>query len=212
MPAVTEGSTRMGDSDAALVARTRAGDRAAFDQLVRLHQRTVYRLAYRLLGDPDDAGDATQETFLRAYEKLPRFRADGNFRNWLLTIATNHCMSYRRYRRRRMMEPLDETVKGEPPDWAPQAPAGPARSAESREELERLREAIAGLPPRQRAAITLFTLQDQSIAGVAQIMRCSQGTVKATIHRARENLRRALEAGEGPALSHRPSPSLSERM
>ena len=102
------------------------------------------------------------------------------------------------------MEPLDETVKGEPPDWAPHAPNSPARLTEGRDELERIREAIAGLPPRQRAAITLFTLQDQSIAGVAQIMRCSQGTVKATIHRARENLRRALlEEGAGePYPSH----------
>ena len=193
----------MGDSDAALVARARDGNRAAFDQLVRDHQRTVYRLAYRLLGDPDDAGDATQETFLRAYEHLPRFRADGNFRNWLLTIATNHCMSFRRYRKRRQMEPLDETIKGEPPDWAPQTPSSPARLAEGKDELERLKEAIDGLPPRQRTAISLFTLRDLSIAGVAEIMRCSQGTVKATIHRARENLRRALEqrdaVGDGPA-------------
>ena len=209
---VTEGSTRMGDSDAGLVARTRAGDRSAFDELVRKYQRTVYRLAYRLLGSPDDAGDATQETFLRAYEKLPRFRADGNFRNWLLTIATNHCMSYRRYRRRRVMEPLDETVKGEPPDWAPHAPTSPARLTEGKEELRRLREAIAQLPPRQQAAITLFTLQDQSIAGVAQIMRCSQGTVKATIHRARENLRRTLGVEEGTSRETESSPTLPERI
>jgi RNA polymerase sigma-70 factor (ECF subfamily) len=202
----------MGDSDAGLVARTRAGDRAAFDELVRKHQRTVYRLAYRLLGDPDDAGDATQETFVRAFEKLSRFRADGNFRNWLLTIATNHCMSYRRYRRRRVMEPLDETVRGEPPDWAPPVPGSPARLTEARDELQRLREAISHLPPRQQAAITLFTLEDQSIAGVAQIMRCSQGTVKATIHRARENLRRTLGVEEGTSLEVEPSPSLPERI
>ncbi|HJN14935.1 MAG TPA: RNA polymerase sigma factor, partial [Armatimonadota bacterium] len=168
----------MGDSDAALVARAREGDRSAFDQLVRTHQRAVYRLAYRLLGDPDDAGDATQEAFLRAFEHLPRFRADGNFRNWLLTIATNHCMSYRRYRKRRVTEQLDETVKGEPPDWAPQAPTDPARMAEASDELQRLKDAIGELPPRQRTAISLFTLKDLSIAGVAEIMSCSQGTVK----------------------------------
>lgn len=186
----------MGDSDALLVARTREGDQGAFDQLIRKHQRTVYRLACRLLGDPDDAGDATQDVFLRAYENLPRFRADGNFRSWLLTIAMNHCMSFRRYRRRRRMEPLDEGIKGDPPDWAPPAPSSPARLAEARDELQRVRRAMAELPPRQRLALSLFTLDDLSIAGVAQIMRCSQGTVKATIHRARENLRRALE-GEG---------------
>lgn len=201
----------MGDSDADLVARTRAGERAAFDELVRKHQRTVYRLAYRLLGDADDAGDATQETFLKAYEKLSRFRAHGNFRNWLLTIATNHCMSYRRYRQRRLTEPLDDTVKGEPPEWAPQAPVNPERLTEGKDELRRLRQAIAQLPPRQRAAITLFTLGEQSIAGVAEIMRCSQGTVKAAIHRARENLRRTLEAEEGAGCSPEPSPSLPER-
>jgi RNA polymerase sigma-70 factor (ECF subfamily) len=194
----------MGDSDALLVARTREGDPRAFDQLIRKYQRTVHRLACRLLGDSDDAGDATQEVFLRAYENLPRFRADGNFRSWLLTIATNHCMSFRRYRRRRRMEPLDEGIKGEPPDWAPQIPANPARLAEARDELDRVRSAMAELPPRQRAALSLFTLDDLSIAGVAQIMRCSQGTVKATIHRARENLRRALgqeEAGSGNAAA-----------
>jgi RNA polymerase sigma-70 factor, ECF subfamily len=197
----------MGDSDATLVARTCRGERGAFDDLVRKHQRTVYRLALRLLGDPDDAGDATQETFLRAFEHLPRFRADGNFRNWLLTIATNHCMSYRRYRRRRVMDPLEETTRGEPPEWAPAAPASPAELAEAKEELARVRTAIASLPPRQRAAISLFTLNDLSIAGVAEIMRCSQGTVKATIHRARENLRRTLlEEGAGEACpSHAPS-------
>ncbi len=198
----------MGDSDAALVARTCRGDRGAFDELVRKHQRTVYRLACRLLGDADDAGDATQETFLRAYENLPRFRADGNFRNWLLTIATNHCMSFRRYRGRRLMEPLDDTVKGKPPDWAPRAPADPAHETEAKAELLRVREAMASLPPRQRAAISLFTLDDLSIAGVAQIMRCSQGTVKATIHRARENLRQALrdDGASEPVTARAPSP------
>lgn len=196
----------MGDSDALLVARTREGDQRAFDQLIRKHQRTVYRLACRLLGDPDDAGDATQDVFLRAYENLPRFRADGNFRSWLLTIATNHCMSFRRYRRRRRMEPLDEGIKGDPPDWAPQAPSNPARLAEAKEELQRVRRAMAQLPPRQRVALSLFTLDDLSIAGVAQIMRCSQGTVKATIHRARENLRRALER-EGLRSENAAAPS-----
>jgi RNA polymerase sigma-70 factor (ECF subfamily) len=198
----------MGDSDAALVARTRQGERGAFDELVRKHQRTVYRLACRLLGDPDDAGDAAQETFLRAYENLPRFRADGNFRNWLLTIATNHCMSFRRYRGRRVMEPLDDTVKGEPPEWAPRAPADPAHQTEAKESLMRVRTAMASLPPRQRTAISLFTLDDLTIAGVAQIMRCSQGTVKATIHRARENLRRALreEGACEPMPGRPPSP------
>ena len=110
------------------------------------------------------------------------------------------------------MEPLDEGVKGEPPDWAPQVPANPARLTEGKDELRRLRKAMAQLPTRQRMAIALFTLQDLSIAGVAQIMRCSQGTVKATIHRARENLRRALEAEEGDGFGREPAPSLPERI
>jgi len=186
----------MGDSDAALVARSRGGDVRAFDELVRRHQQTVYRLAYRLLGDHEDAGDAAQEAFLRAYENLPRFRADGNFRNWLLTIATNHCLSFRRYRRRRVMAPLDEVTDARRPDWAEEEPDDPVQVTTGRESLDRVKAAIAALPARQRAAITLFTLDNLTIAGVARVMRCSQGTVKATIHRARENLRRML-AGEG---------------
>jgi len=194
---LTKGAFRgMGDSDAALVARGRGGDVRAFDELVRRHQQTVYRLAYRLLGDREDAGDATQEAFVRAYENLPRFRADGNFRNWLLTIATNHCLSYRRYRRRREMAPLEEVTDARRPDWAAEEPDDPAQVTTGRESLDRVKAAIAALPERQRAAITLFTLDNLTIAGVARVMRCSQGTVKATIHRARENLRRML-AGEG---------------
>ncbi len=103
------------------------------------------------------------------------------------------------------MEPLNETVRGEPPSWAPATPASPADLTEAKDELRRVRAAMAALPPRQKAAISLFTLDDLSIAGVAQIMRCSPGTVKATIHRARENLRRALhEEGAGEPATGRP--------
>ncbi len=186
----------MGDSDAALVARSRGGDVTAFDELVCRHQQTVYRLAYRLLGSHEDAADATQEAFLRAYGSLAHFRADGNFRNWLLAITTNHCLSYRRYRQRRLMTPLEEAANARRPDWADEESEDPQQVAAGRQELQRVKAAIGALPDRQRMAISLFTLDNVSIAGVAKIMRCSQGTVKATIHRARENLRRML-AGEG---------------
>lgn len=177
--------------DEQLVALARGGDATAFEELVRRHQERVYRVALRLLNDPDDAEDAAQEAFVGAWLGLPRFRADSGFGTWLYRIVTNRCLNVRRARAAagRTVVPFEEG------DAAPTASAaGPEEMAAGRDELEDLRRAIAALTPEQRAAFVLCELEGCSQEEAARILETTVSAVKSRVHRARRELLRALRA------------------
>ncbi|MDQ7858304.1 MAG: sigma-70 family RNA polymerase sigma factor [Armatimonadota bacterium] len=173
----------MPDDESTLIARARRGDLDAFDALVRAHQDRVYHLAYRVTGNHEDAADAAQDAFVRAYQALPRFRGDAAFATWLHRIATNAALDL--IRRRPAQPPIEL-----PPQTV--APGGPEHEAGRREVARRVGAALARLPAEFRAAVVLRDLQGFDYEEIARILQVPVGTVRSRISRGREALRAHL--------------------
>jgi RNA polymerase sigma-70 factor, ECF subfamily len=161
--------------DAILVQAAQAGDIDAFEAIVRSHQAGVYRVALRMLGSQTDAQDVTQETFVRAWRSLGRFRSDSAVSTWLYRIVTRRCLDV--IAARRTTEYLDEDLQT--------SAAGPSESAEQRERLKAVTRAIATLPAEQRAALILREFESLSYQEVADVLGTTVAAVKGRIHRAR---------------------------
>ncbi|HEY7347699.1 MAG TPA: sigma-70 family RNA polymerase sigma factor [Ktedonobacterales bacterium] len=188
-----------GDAEALFIARSRRGDTAAFDQLILLHQQAVYTLAYRMLGDPDNAADVTQEALFSAYRAIASFRG-GSFRSWLLRIASNACCDYWRRSRRHpgdSLEALSGQSEGHDEGLAQQFAADERWNPETlalRVELQELiQEGLVYLPLEQRLAVILSDIQGLSYEEIASATGASLGTVKSRIARGRAQLRDYLQ-------------------
>ena len=187
------------DPDRPLVERAIAGDESAFEALVRSHQRGVYNLAYRLLGNREDALDAAQDAFLRCYRALPRFRGDAAFRTWLLGIAINVCRTRltgaarRQQRRTQDLTRADSRTGERVPLDLPDPGPGPESAAHAGELRGALAHALAGLSPDHREVLLLREVGELEYDEVAAALGCALGTVKSRIARARAALRLALE-------------------
>jgi RNA polymerase sigma-70 factor (ECF subfamily) len=178
------------DDEAAIVARAAAGDRTAFAQLMEHYQAACYGLAWRLLGDADQAADATQDAFIHAYDAIAKFRG-GVFRSWLLRITANASYDILRRAQRR-----PTTVLPDPEEGAPEIPDrnAPSPVAEAgRSELYRLLDAaLRLLPIDQRTAIVLCDVYGMDYQEVAEATAAALGTVKSRIHRGRLRLRELM--------------------
>jgi RNA polymerase sigma-70 factor (ECF subfamily) len=172
-----------------LVARTVAGDAAAFDRLVLRHQRAVYNACYRLVGRHEDAADLAQETFLRAYRGLGRFRGDASLSTWLYRIAVNVSRTHLAGGGRQS-EPLPDADHARDDRVTP-----PDESAAAAQRRARLRRALASLPPRQRESLVLRVYHDLSYEEVAAVLGRSVGTVKANVFFAVQKLRALMTDG-----------------
>ena len=179
--------------EVALIARARAGDQDAFGVLVRLHQGAVYQLTLRMLRDPEEACEATQEVFLAAWQGLHGFREEARFATWLYRIAYNYCLKATEKRKR------DESARAElvATSAREQRPAN-VMSAQLAQDAERdmrelVRVEIANLPTKYRAALVLRHLQDLSYEEMAEVMRVPIGTVKTHLFRARALLKERLQ-------------------
>ncbi len=171
--------------DAALVAACLAGSAEAFDLIVERHRRSVYQLCYRFVGNHEDASDAAQDVFLRAYRGLKHFKGQAAFSTWLYRIGVNACLN-RLSSRPPTGEPLDRiTPAANAPD--------PAARLLGEERAKRVRNAIARLPRKQRLTLILRTYQDLSHQEIAAIIGSSVGAVKANFFHALRNLKRLLE-------------------
>lgn len=170
--------------DAALAARAAAGDRDAFGELVLRHQSTVRRVCRSVTLDDHDADDAAQEAFLSALDRIETYDRTRPFGPWLMRIATNAAIDLLRRKNVRRTEALDEAFAGNTDS--------PARDAERGELRERIREALATLPERQRAAVTLFDLEGYAHAEIAAILGIPEGTVRSDVFHARRKLRESL--------------------
>jgi len=181
------------------VAAARRGDLDAFNRLVLAYQDQAYRVAYRLLGDPDAAADATQDAFLKAYRHIGRFR-DGSFRAWLLRIVTNTCYDRLRRRKRRPTVSLDASLEddgpGEASFWLRDASPNrdPARYAERRALAAAIEDCLADLPPDFRAVAVLVDVEGLDYPSAAEALGVPVGTVKSRLARARRRLRDCLRA------------------
>jgi RNA polymerase sigma-70 factor (ECF subfamily) len=160
--------------DRILLRAAQDGDLDAFEALVRHHQAAVYRIALRMLGSEADAQDATQETFVRAWRGLKRFRRESTVSTWLYRIVTRRCLDM--LAARRPTEDLQIELA---------ARIDPADTAEQRERLRAVTRAIAGLPDEQRAALVLREFEGLSYDQVADVLNTSVSAVKGRIHRAR---------------------------
>lgn len=174
-----------------LVARAQAGDDDAFAQLVRDNQRSVYRVALGILKEPDPAMDVAQETFLRIYRNLAKFRSEATFSTWAYRIAVN--LSLDATRRRRSFEPL-------PPEdheaWNANRAAMPVPTPELiaslREQGQRILEAIDQLPEKHRAILVLREVEGLAYEQLAEVLQIPKGTVMSRLFHARLKLQRAL--------------------
>lgn len=160
----------------------RSGNADAFEELVRRHQVGVFRIALRMLGDPDDAEDAAQEAFLQAWRGLPRFRLQSAFSTWIYRIITNRCLNLRRARRPSQALRWDRE-SSEP---------GPDESVQAREQLAALRKATLELTAEQRAVFVLRHLEGCTYEVIADVLGISRAAVKSRLHRARLELVAAL--------------------
>jgi len=170
-------------TDDALIAASVAGNGEAFGTLVERYERAVYHLAYRTLHDAEEAKDATQEAFMKAYRALHTFRPGAKFSTWIFTIVYHACCD-RLARRKRWSD-------AELPDRADPS-AGPEALAEAGDDARRLRAAIEALPEKYRTVITLFHLQGKQYDEIATVLDLPMGTVKTHLFRAKELLRKAL--------------------
>jgi RNA polymerase sigma-70 factor (ECF subfamily) len=182
--------------EALWLKRARSGDEAAFALLVEAYERPVFNLCYRMLGDGAEAEDAAQETFLKAHRGLFRHDPSRPFRPWLLSIASHHCID--RLRRRRLQLTSLEDLQGEQVPAAPNP--GPEAMAIEREQRGRVQQMLAGLAPKERAAVVLRYWYDLSYVEIGQALSLSESAVKSRLHRARRQLAEVWRAGDEQAL------------
>lgn len=168
-----------------LIAAAQAGDRAAFDELVRLTHADTYSLALRLTGNEEDARDVAQEAYLRAYRGLRRFRGDAQFSTWLYRITANCAATYTGRRARHRHDVLDDTVQLADP----RTDHDPQLRADASDLHTRLLVALDDLPPRLRAVVVLRDVYDLSHEDIAAELGISESAAKVRLHRARHKLR-----------------------
>jgi len=175
--------------DAALVARSIAGEREAFGELVVRHRRSIYQLCYRFVGNHEDAVDLAQDVFLRAYRGLGRFKGNASLGTWLYRIGVNVCLN-RVAAKVAPTRPIDDgfPIAG--------AAADPAAGLIRQEQSARVRAAVMRLPRKQRATLILRIYHERSHAEIARILGSSVGAVKANLFHALNNLRKILQTAE----------------
>jgi RNA polymerase sigma-70 factor (ECF subfamily) len=186
--------------DSALVERCRAGDLTAFEPLVEKYRQRVWRLAFHVLRDREEALDVAQEAFVRAYQALGTFRGDSAFYTWLFRIAMN--LSQDRVRQRAARGRAFGTERVPDEEWErtpvddPGGTEAPDVAAQRAEKRERILAGLARLPESYRAIITLSDLEGLSYREIAEVLRIPIGTVMSRLHNARKRLRQLL----GPML------------
>ena len=175
----------MPQSEADLIAAAQAGDRGAFDDLVRTTYADTYTLAYRLTGNEEDARDVSQEAYLRAYRAIDRFRGDAQFSTWMYRITANCAATYLGRRSRHRHDVLDDTV----PVADPRTDHDPQLRADASDLRNRLVRALDDLPPRLRSVVVLRDIYDLPHESIAAELGISESAAKVRLHRARNKLR-----------------------
>ena len=190
--------------DELLIRRAQRGDADAFEQLLLEHQKNVYNLCYRMAGNPDDAMDLSQETFLRAWRFLDQYQFASAFSTWLYRLCSNICIDFLRRRRRQQTVPLTiEDADGEEQTYAvPDAQPLPEEQVELKLTRETLAAAMAQLLPEHRAVLQLRVVNEMSYEQISDVLDIQIGTVKSRLSRARNQLKKILERGN---LSRRAS-------
>jgi RNA polymerase sigma-70 factor (ECF subfamily) len=177
------------------IAAARRGDRNAFSKLVQAYQIPVYNLTYRMLGNAQEAEDAAQETFLRAYKRLNTYLPDKKFSNWILSIASHYCIDLLRRRRYQWLSLDDDPVMA----WLASDEEQPDDAALRIEQAERVRALLERLDPSYRAPLVLRYWHDLSYKEIASMLDLTEPAVKTRLHRARLQMAALLQE-QAPAL------------
>lgn len=181
-------------SDETAVARARAGDADAFRVLVERHSHPLFRLAFRMTGNEQDAEDMVQETLLRAYRRIDKFDERASFRTWLYRIAVNCSLDLVRLRKRRseLAGPVDPDMD-DPLDSLPAPGPTPDRMAMSEQARSRIAVALEELSVSEKTAFVLRHFENLCIEDVSRVMECRPGAARHSVFRAVQKLRRALK-------------------
>lgn len=177
-----------------LIERVQRGDRDAFGTVAQRHMRCAFTVAYRILGNREDAEDLVQEAFLVALDRIDTFELGRPFVPWFLRIVTNRGLNARKSRALRETDALPEQV-------ATAAPS-PQRVTEEAEARERLHRAMTRLSERQRLVVQLFELDGFATPEIAEMLEIAEGTVRWTLHEARKALRAALASPHRKGQGH----------
>jgi RNA polymerase sigma-70 factor, ECF subfamily len=190
-------------NDVLAVNKARSGDTDAFRVLVERHSRSLFRLAFRMTGNQQDAEDVVQESFLRAYKQLAKFDERASFGTWLYRIAANCSLDLVRSRKRRnehLAPPSESAAEVEDPVVSlPSTAPNPERMALSSEVRERVALAMRDLSPTERTAFVLRHFEGMCMEEVGRVLECQPGAAKHSVFRAVQKLRRALEPIASPA-------------
>lgn len=168
------------------------GDSVAFEELVKRYHTKIYRLAYRILDNPDDADDATQEAFVEAYKSLKSFEGRSKFYTWLYKVAKNTCHQHVRKAesRQRTLSSFAEDFKY---NYNESNVETPERIVLKNERNHLIQEAVSKLPAKQREVVVLFYMHNLKYREIAEILNCSEGTVASRLHTALRNLKPKLK-------------------
>lgn len=183
------------DQELQWVIEAQKGDRVAFNRLVVRWQQAIYNLSLRMLRNPDDASEATQETFLAAYRHISRFRLESKFSTWIYRIASNQCLTRLRKKPDRPPHSLDQEGRAGP--LSERLAGGDSQQEKSllrRERSQWVRRALGGLPPDQRMAIELKVYQDLTFEEISAVTEIPLSTVKSRFYAGLHGLKQRLQA------------------
>jgi RNA polymerase sigma-70 factor (ECF subfamily) len=183
--------------DAALVERARGSDSAAFDELVERYKQRVYATIYHMTSNHEDANDLAQETFIRAYKNLHRFKGDSSFYTWIYRIAVNTTINFLNSHRRRAknnlsLDDVDARIQDDPDFIERTSGESPDREVAANELMRQLNLALQKLSPEHRLVVTLYDIQGLSHAEIAKITNSSEGTIRSRLYYARLQLQQLL--------------------
>lgn len=197
------------DNESIWLDKALKGDDAAFAEIVGAYQNPVHNLCYRMLGNSNDAEDAAQETFLRAYKALARYDRNRSFSTWILSIASHYCIDQLRKRRFQTYS-LDDEDRAwfQPPDPGPT----PDKVMGTKENQEKMRVLLDQLGPKDRAAIVLRYWYDYSYEEISESLSLTVSAVKSRLHRARKELAQAYQTQQSQSIlsterTHNESPA-----
>jgi RNA polymerase sigma-70 factor, ECF subfamily len=195
-PPQGDGSWMSGDEDVQLMLRFKAGDKGAFDELVKRNAVKVGTLVHRFLGDPDQVEDLTQEVFMRIYRTAPNYQPSAKFSTWLYRIVANLSFNVLRSRKRGHMRQLASSDPDQDLDFYGELPdprhIPPHQGLHDSDLSVKVAQAINDLPESQKVAIILNKFEQKNYEDIATVLNVSTVAVKSLLSRARSNLKRAL--------------------
>jgi RNA polymerase sigma-70 factor (ECF subfamily) len=191
-----EGKTSQREADRIVVERVQNGDVGAYDILVHRYRERLYSVVYNLTSNREDATDLTQEAFIKAFQSINRFQGKSSFYTWIYRIAVNNTLSHlKKYRNRKFLsfDNLDNEASQSDIFEAVAAKTKTEKATLMRELHEKLNEALQKLSLKHRSVVVLFEIEGMSHEQIAEILKCSVGTVRSRLHYAKQQLKLHLK-------------------